>query len=322
MKTIKIKFVDFDADFDVQSNYFIDILKKHYQVEISDNPDYLFYSCFGYEHSRYSCIKIFYTGECETPDFNLCDYAMGFDHLQFGDRYLRVPLYLLFQYEADLALALQKHMKAEQIIAEGRGFCSFVVSNDAGQPARKEAFDLLSSYKQVASGGRYLNNIGYRVPDKQAFLEGYKFNLAFENCNYYGYTTEKIVQAFAAGCIPIYYGDPNIAAEFNPKSFVNGNAFASWDEVLEEVRRIDTDPALYAEMLHTPILPEGKARPQLEEFLIRIFDQEYADARRRPINSHIREMEAWRRFIRVANTLYTPFRRLGNLIRRIKSKSL
>ena len=63
---------------------------------LSNNPDYLFYSGFGYEHLKYNCIRIFFTGECITPDFNECDYAIGFDRLDFGDRYLRFPLFYLY----------------------------------------------------------------------------------------------------------------------------------------------------------------------------------------------------------------------------------
>ncbi len=322
MKKVKIKFVDFDKNFNAEHNDFVDMLRKHYIVELSDEPEYLFYSCFGYEHTKYSCIKIFYTAECVTPDFNICDYAIGFDELSFGDRYIRMPLYTLFQYRKDFVRAKQKHLDADAILAEERQFCSFVVSNDAGQPARKEVFDLLSAYKRVDSGGRYLNNIGYRVPDKQEFLSHYKFNLAFENCIYCGYTTEKITQAFAAGCIPIYYGDPDVVTEFNPKSFINGHDYSSWEEMLEEVKRVDSDPALYEEMLRTPIMLKEPQISELEAFLTHIVDQEYTEAKRRPTNTHIGELEAWRRRVATAHKLFRPFKRVGNLIRRIRNKSL
>ena len=92
-KDLKIAFVDFASDFDVNNNDFISILSERYNVVVdSKNPDYLFYSNFGNRYLKYDCIRIFYTGECITPDFNLCDYAMAFDRISFGDRYLRMPL--------------------------------------------------------------------------------------------------------------------------------------------------------------------------------------------------------------------------------------
>ena len=61
MKKIKINFVDFQKDLS-ENNDFLDILSRHYYVEISDNPDYLFYSVFGTDHLKYKkCVKIFYT---------------------------------------------------------------------------------------------------------------------------------------------------------------------------------------------------------------------------------------------------------------------
>ena len=99
--TIKLKFVDFFSGFNKQDDEFLDVLKERYEVVQCDDPDYIIYSGFGYEHLHYDCIRIFYTGECQTPDFNECDYAIGFDRLQFGDRYMRVPLYNIFQYKPE-----------------------------------------------------------------------------------------------------------------------------------------------------------------------------------------------------------------------------
>lgn len=77
MKRIKIKFVDFYGNFNKQDNEFLDVLNERYEVVQCDEPDYIIYSGFGYEHLHYDCIRIFFTGECQTPDFNECDYAIG-----------------------------------------------------------------------------------------------------------------------------------------------------------------------------------------------------------------------------------------------------
>lgn len=75
-KKIKIKFVDFWNDFDIYDNDFYKILFEKYDVEISNQPEYIFYSCFGFKNLDYNCIKIYYTGENIVPDFNNCDYAI------------------------------------------------------------------------------------------------------------------------------------------------------------------------------------------------------------------------------------------------------
>lgn len=100
-KVIKIKFVDFYAGFDKEHNEFIDVLSDFYNVVQCEDPDYIIYSGFGNDHLKYDCIRIFFTGECITPDFNECDYAIGFDRLTFGDRYARIPLYNILQYKKE-----------------------------------------------------------------------------------------------------------------------------------------------------------------------------------------------------------------------------
>lgn len=156
------------------------------------------------------CVKIFFTGENITPNFNLCDYAIGFDYIEFLDRYVRYPLYLF--YEEDYTRALNKHKDiTHKVFKSKKRFCSFVVSNDLGDPIRQEAFRLINEYKRVDSGGKFLNNIGGRIKDKFSFESEAKFSLCFENSSTPGYTTEKLIQAAGAKCVPIYWGDENLS---------------------------------------------------------------------------------------------------------------
>lgn len=280
-KVIKIKFVDFYSGFDKEHNEFIDVLSECYNVVQCDDPDYIIYSGFGNDHLKYDCIRIFFTGECITPDFNECDYAIGFDRLTFGDRYARIPLYNIFQYKKEYQkLKLRKPHTIEDV--KGRGFCSFVVSNCFSKDRRDIFFEQLSKYKKVASGGRYKNNIGGAIKDKNEFLKQYKFNIAFENCSYDGYATEKIMEAFAAGVIPIYYGDPRIAEDFNPKAFINANNYPNFASVIERVKQIDNDDKLYIDMLNEPIIQPNANVVELKDFLLSIFERSLLEAVRRP----------------------------------------
>ena len=45
-KTIKINFKDFGTGSDPNDNYFTNILRMRYNVVISDNPYYIFYSVY------------------------------------------------------------------------------------------------------------------------------------------------------------------------------------------------------------------------------------------------------------------------------------
>ncbi|MBQ6067393.1 MAG: glycosyltransferase [Clostridia bacterium] len=282
MRTIKIQFADFFPDWNAANNFIIRALKKHYQVEFSDQPDYLFFSCFGDEHLKYDCVKIFWTGEDLTPDFNLCDYAIAFDSMSFGDRYLRYPL---FAIGGRVENALRNHVFSEADVADERGFCSFVVSNGNANPLREAFFHQLSEYKTVASGGRFLNNVGGPVEDKLAFLGDYRFNIAFENDMSEGYTSEKIMDAFAAKTVPIYWGNKKIAEDFNPDCFINCHDFQDFASVIEYVKKVDSDPVLYNRILTAPLFKEKSAPfaftpAALEEFLCRIIDQPMETAKR------------------------------------------
>jgi alpha(1,3/1,4) fucosyltransferase len=281
---IKIKFTDFWPP-DKNSNFFPKLLETKYDISISDNPDYLFYSCFGNDFLNYDCVRIFYTGEnWGKPDFNLCDYALGFDYLSLDDRYIRFPHYLM--YTEDFMLAKNKHLVTEKEIENKVSFCNFIYSNP--QPYHRNLFfDLLSKYKKVDSGGRFRNNLGYSVDNKLHFQRNYKFSIAFENDTNEGYTTEKIVQAFAAQTIPIYWGNPSISKEFNPNAFINCHDFDSFEEVVKRIVEIDNDKELFCKILKEPIYLDDVNQDELGEkqlikFLSPIFDSSYDLAFRRP----------------------------------------
>ena len=105
MKIIKIAFSDFWGGFEYnpvgKSNYdnvFYRILSERFDVQISDDPDFLIFSVFGNSHNRFRCKKIFYTGENIRPDFNICDYSISFDYLN-DSRNIRFPLSAITLYE-------------------------------------------------------------------------------------------------------------------------------------------------------------------------------------------------------------------------------
>lgn len=56
---------------------------------------------------------------------------------------------------------------------------------------------------------------------KRDILRKYAFNLCPENSIYPGYVTEKIPEAFSAGCLPITFVDESFAMDFNPRAILN-----------------------------------------------------------------------------------------------------
>lgn len=325
-KKIKIDFTDFWGTLNKEDNYFTNLLRKYYDVEISNAPDYVIGSSFGKNIVKYDCIRVAFIGENLCPDFNAYDYAMGFSYLNFEDRYIRLPLYVAYQ-EA-WSEALLKHNKSESYYSGRKKFCNFIVSNPIADSVRDEMFFLLNSYKTVDSGGRYLNNIGRTVDNKMEFQEDYVFSIAFENSSTSGYTTEKIVEAFAAGTIPIYWGNPLIADEFNSEAFINCHSYDNLDGVVKQIIKIDQDENLKRRYQTAPILkPDSLANNYISEkyiidFFDHIFSQEINHAfRRNRLYIGARYEKALKRYARV-DSLLKPVDKITFFIEKKFSKKV
>lgn len=267
LKKIKINFADFWGDFDKTNNYFYNLLKQEFDIEISNNPDFLFYSVFGNSNLSYQCTKIFFSGENIGPDYNNCDYSMCYDYID-NEKHYRLPLYILYGGYYDLI-----NKKVDDSLVN-RKFCNFIVSN-GGSLIRNNFFTKISKYKKVDSGGRFMNNIGYAVSDKLKFQSDYKFSIAFENDSYRdnrdGYTTEKILEPMKVNSIPIYWGNTIIDKEFNKNSFINYHDFNSEDELIEHIIFLDNNDDEYMKVMREPWLTDNKILESLKEENIKKF---------------------------------------------------
>ena len=95
-------------------------------------------------------------------------------------------------------------------------------------------------------------NILNKYDESVELYKDYKFVMAFENDKpNIGYVTEKIVSAFLAGAIPIYWGDIEVKEIFNPNSFVY---VENEEQALNEILNISKNPILYEKMINEPIL--------------------------------------------------------------------
>jgi hypothetical protein len=274
MQKLKIDFSDFYDGFDKRKNYFYQLLSGNYDLEISSEPEILIYSNYGTKFLDYSCPRIFYTAENIGPDFKECDFAFTFE-LTPDPRNYRLPNYF-FQISPKLTEA----KNTDLIMKEKQKFCCFVVSNP-DNPVRNRFYHELSKYKKIDSGGKYLNNIGYVVRRKLDFIKDYKFVISFENSSYPGYTTEKIIEPFLAGSIPVYWGNPLVNKEFNEGSFVNCHSYKNFRLVMEEIARIDTDDALYRQYIQSPCfignkIPESFRQEAVLNRFIEIIDSRTA----------------------------------------------
>jgi hypothetical protein len=183
------------------------------------------------------------------------------------------------------ALLFKNGEDPEKQLAEKTGFCSFVVGANHPRKNRKrpEFFKKLSRYKRVDSGGRFMNNIGGPVPPgfdpKIEFLRRYKFHLAFENESREGWTTEKIYDAMVARTLPVYWGNPRIHEEFNPKSFLNYFECQSDEALIERIIELDRDDTKYLEYARQPYFRDNMPNEFFSaERLLNFFERIFATA--------------------------------------------
>eukprot|EP01065_Artemidia_motanka_P047056 TRINITY_DN7277_c0_g1_i1.p1 TRINITY_DN7277_c0_g1~~TRINITY_DN7277_c0_g1_i1.p1 ORF type:complete len:476 (+),score=40.67 TRINITY_DN7277_c0_g1_i1:156-1430(+) len=91
----------------------------------------------------------------------------------------------------------------------------------------------------------------------------YAFVVAFENSDFDEYITEKIVNPFMAGAIPIYWGTDSVSKYFNPKAFLRRKDFPSHEALAQRVKELWENPELREPYLREP--------PCTEEGLQKLF---------------------------------------------------
>ena len=195
-------------------------------------------------------------GEAIAPNLNLFDYHIGFDPSGQDGRVLEAPY--IFSYRVLLDSLSPENLSG--VLAGKSGFCNYIYSHGEGHPYRIQLFSRLSAYKKVNAIGKHLNNTPCNFPrESDDWMKGsvllkepYKFSISCENAWYRGYSTEKIITSFQARSIPVYWGNPLIEEEYNPKAFINCHRFSSLDEVVAEIRRIDEDDELWRSMVAEP----------------------------------------------------------------------
>ena len=142
----------------------------------------------------------------------------------------------------------------------------------------------INKYKKIDHGGSYNNNVGGKVQDKVSFLKSYKFSIAMENSDTDGYTTEKIMESFLGGTIPIYYGGYMLDEFFNPKSYILIRGKRDLKKKIEYIKKIDNDDELYRSILKENVLLDEKVVESFDkaqkEFFLNIFDQDKKYAKR------------------------------------------
>jgi len=113
--------------------------------------------------------------------------------------------------------------------------------------------------KKILKKIPFLNIFGYKyisykgvVDSKFTTLMNYKFAICYENGRELpGYITEKIFDCFFAGCVPVYWGAPNVTDHIPADCFIDRRNFNNTAEVYDFIKNISAqEHARYIESIN------------------------------------------------------------------------
>lgn len=282
MTDLKVGFIDFWGDYIPENEYIYKTLQKKYNVIVdNNNPDFLFFSCYGCKHVDYkNVVKIFYTHENLMPNFNLCDYSLSFMRDSLGGRNLYFPPAM--RYDGQDIPPLSDALL-------NRKFCNFLYSQDyigSGARLRKEVCLSIMKYRSVDCPGKILHNM--EAPElsrreelnwnnsKINFLKNYKFTIAYENTNSDGYMTEKLLDPLLAGSVPIYWGSEGNVFPFSKDCMICASDYPDMESLLARIKEVDENDSLYMSMCQANPLRKAlltHAETRLLDFFEQIYER-------------------------------------------------
>ncbi len=181
------------------------------------------------------------------------DWAVSNNH---RDAVFNIPSHVEHHYvpyagiHCDMDVIRQHHNK--YLDKAKSKFCCFVSSAQGDAEGYKLRYDFFkhvnTRYKHVDSAGRGCNNVGYYAPRGDDFFEwisDYKFMICFENSLGAGYITEKIFAAYAAGTIPIYWGDKTNFDLVRPEACLQ---YTTTNETLAKIMLLDQSSVVYEKL--------------------------------------------------------------------------
>lgn len=231
-------------------------------------------------------LTLFQTAENVRHDQIPCDFAISFDLAVSSQRHQRFPYWMEMvdwsregitgntnpRYGRLLDINLMQQPLGKNVFNRPPQI-AFISSHI--QEPRKTLYEVLSSKLKVDGFGpafdksiRGHHNSGL---NKYDVLRNYRFNLCPENGLYPGYYTEKIPEAFVAGCLPLAWTDTNVCADFNPNAFINLEPMAWQDfEPLKDIINSRIRLEFFAEQ---PLLLNTPSIEPMKDFLREIVRQ-------------------------------------------------
>ena len=205
------------------------------------------------------------------------DLVIGYDCSPANENILYFPLWLSRyvdpeKHGEERFAAFQKMEDVRHSATTDRRGAALIASHDF-MGSRTMMCEALSETVPITYAGKWRNSSTALWDkynnDKQRFLSQFRFNLCPENMDAAGYTTEKIFDAFAAGCIPVYMGSCGRPAEdvLNPEAYICLDPDGNNIKKIDEIRTLAEDDDKYRAFMEKPVFQEAAYSNIEEHFL-------------------------------------------------------
>ena len=225
-------------------------------------------------------LTLFHTAENMRHDAVVADYSISFDLAVESKRHFRFPYWMEMVDWSHEGLRGNQNPRFGQLLSISRMMQP--LGNDfLKRPRRAAIFSshlrepratLVKAVENVIPlegfGPHFDSRILYHQQGafgKVDVLQDFAFNLCPENGLYPGYYTEKIPEAFVAGCLPLTWTDANVCADFNPKAFINLEPM-SWQD-FQPLHGILNSPAQLETFAEQSLLLSVPSIEPLRDFL-------------------------------------------------------
>lgn len=291
VKTKELSFANFPSDFNFKSNFIVDIIQDIADSDdeifsmISDNS-FFFSGCYPHSNlwSRFFhrieaeidpkkmtkwltlqngvdkvpsgfTKSMWITFENRRPPSSLYQRTLSFDVDSFSGSNHYFPLWVSYIDFLESEGKWVRHkvnqkelMQARVLDDRNRKFaCAFINNPD---PVRLRAIEMLRKIGPVDVFGRFS---GRYVSDKIGKSQDYKFSVCFENDLYPGYVTEKPLEAWLGGTLPLYWGD-DVENYLCSSAIINFKSYNRLTDFVDYVALLKSNEDLFAFHFEQPLL--------------------------------------------------------------------
>lgn len=231
-------------------------------------------------------LSLFHTAENIRHDAVKADYSISFDLSVHSDRHFRLPYWMEMIDWSHEGLCGNQNPRFGQLLSISRMMQPLgndflmrhrrvaIFSSHLREPRATLVRAVESIIPLEGFGPHFDKNILHHHQsgfNKVDIMQNFAFNLCPENGLYPGYYTEKIPEAFVAGCLPLTWTDTNVCADFNPKAFINLEPM-SWQD-FEPLKNIINSPTQLDAFAEQPLLLNVPSIEPMRDFLREIVRQ-------------------------------------------------